>query len=94
VAYKVTAVDTTAEGGSYPPGHLYVVVDFGGGWIEDFIFDLRATDDWLRTVRWTITHHATQGFAGDRRDPNIVLGGPDPHGLKNLCRIFVENGML
>lgn len=30
--YHITAVDTTAE------GHLYVVVDFGDGLIEDFIF--------------------------------------------------------
>jgi hypothetical protein len=32
VNYHITAVDTTQE------GHLYVVVDFGDGWIEDFIF--------------------------------------------------------
>lgn len=87
--YHVTAVDTTAE------GYLYLVVDYGDGWIEDHIFpDLRATDDWLRTVRWVIANHAVRGHSGDRRDPNIVLGGPDPHGLKKLARIFVENGML
>jgi hypothetical protein len=86
---KITQVDTT------PEGHLYLVVDYGDGWVEDHIFpDLRATDDWLRIVRWAIDHHGTKGLSGNRCDPNIVLGGPDPRGLKRLVGIFAENGIL
>ena len=39
--YTITAVDTTAE------GHLYVVVEFDGGLIEDFIFANLPASAWL-----------------------------------------------
>lgn len=88
--YTITAVDMTAKGGTYPEGCLYVVVDFGGGWIEDFITaGLTADDDVLGTVRQIIEHHALKGFSGDRRDPTIVLGGPDPHGLRDIAKALL-----
>jgi hypothetical protein len=114
VGYTITAVDTTAE------GHLYVVVDFGDGWIEDFTFaglrltethDVIPTDEfgrWLTEdadehlvplttdvdvlgiVRRTIEHHQAKGFSGWRVDTSVVLGGPDPLGLKT----FVADALL
>jgi hypothetical protein len=94
VNYTVTAVDTTAKGGTYPEGCLYVVVDFGGGWVEDFITaGLTADDDVLGTMRRIIEHHAEKakhhGWSGDRRDPTIVLGGPDPHGLREMAKALL-----
>jgi hypothetical protein len=55
--YHITQVDTTAE------GHLYVVVEFDNGLIEDFVFaNLPATAMWIPTDkfgRW-LTEDADQ----------------------------------
>lgn len=82
--YHITAVDTTAE------GHLYVVVDFGDGWIEDFIFpDLTPEQDVAGIVRRVIETHGAKSFSGWRVDPNVVLGGPDPRGTKAIAKALL-----
>jgi hypothetical protein len=45
-SYTITAVDTTAE------GHLYVVVDFGGGLVEGIPASVMAMNGTSGTLRW------------------------------------------
>jgi hypothetical protein len=70
VGHRVTAVDTTQE------GYLYVVVDFGEGWVEDFIFPGLTAENGLPIVAaQVIAEHEVRGrllyFHGNRCDPNI-----------------------
>jgi hypothetical protein len=81
VGYRVTAVDTTQE------GHLYVVVDFGNGWVEDFIFpDLTERDDVQGVLERVISEHELKGalyrYHGNRCDPNVRIGFAGPQGVR------------
>ena len=90
--YHITAVDTTAE------GHLYVVVDFGDGLIEDFVFVNLPAPAVSETVRQAIADFAADierlGYQGDRRDPNYMLGGTD-HATKRAAMVLLgEHGTI
>ena len=80
MAHTITRVDTTAE------GWLYVEVDFGGGWVEDFLFpDIEQDVFESGRIEQVIEHHATKGYSGDRRDHHFTF--PDfAHPLEDAAR--------